>query len=319
MKNVLLLCPFFMGYNVKIAEELSKEYYVTMCDNQLKLDLIQANLSNGKVARALRNHCRLYKKVSYDFAMAKITDQYIEEFQINANQYDIIICINGHYMPDKFYRVLKEKNKKASFILYLWDDIANLTKHNHLKYFDHCFSYNIMDCRKYNLKYLPVFVQSSKIGHSSNNLYDIAVIASAKKERIDFVKKLYYKYKNQYRFFVYFSQIPVVDDFFCYNHPMDYAEYLDLLRKSEIVLDIPYSKQKGPTTRIFDSLLTKTKVITTQELSEYPVFSENIYKIDMDNPVIPSEFMKKEFVEIAYKPLNISEWINAILEDVRNT
>ncbi len=318
MKNVLLLCPFFMGYNAEIAKELAKEYHVEMQDNQVKLGLIQAKLSNWKVARILRNHWRLYRKISYDFAMAKIADQYIKEFPINTIPYDIVICINGNYIPDKLYRVLKAKNKKACFILYLWDDIVNLTKYSHMTYFENCFSYNLSDCRKYNLKYLPMFVQSSKIGHRSSNLYDIAIIASARKDRIDFVKKIYYKYKNQYRFFIYFSQIPVVDDFFCYDHPMEYAKYLDVLRESAVVLDIPHSKQKGPTTRVFDSLLTKTKVITTQDLSDYPVFSENIYKINKDNPVIPFEFIKKEFVEIEYKPLSISEWINIILKEVKN-
>ena len=99
-------------------------------------------------------------------------------------------------------------------------------------------------------------------------------------------------------------------DQFCQDTPLNYKQYLNVMRKSKAMLDVPHPEQEGPTTRSFDALLTKTKVITVNpHIKEYPIYSENIMIVDRDNIVIDDAFIKKPYIETGYQALTISDWL----------
>ena len=71
------------------------------------------------------------------------------------------------------------------------------------------------------------------------------------------------------------------------DQPLTYEKYIAYMRKSKILMDIPQSTQEGPTTRSFDALLTKTKVVTVNPfIKEYPIYSDNILIVDRNNIVM---------------------------------
>ena len=82
------------------------------------------------------------------------------------------------------------------------------------------------------------------------------------------------------------------------------------MRKSKVLMDVPQYTQEGPTTRSFDALLTKTKVVTVNPfIREYPIYSDNILIVDRNNIVIDDAFIEKPYIETGYQALTIPEWL----------
>lgn len=232
---------------------------------------------------------------------------------LEKNYFSVVFCINGPYLSDEFYKKVRMLNPNARYIYYAWDDVSNLIKKNHIRYFDEVYSYNIIECKKNKWNYLPVFVQESGVGHSKENKYDIVFIGSLNDDRRKIADDLYERYSSIYRLFIYLYDKKNVGGRFCHNSPLTNKQYISIMRESKAILDVPQICQKGPTTRAFDALLTETKVITVNKyMKYYPVYSDNMIIVDRDNINIPDNFMAKEYVINSYHSLSIDMWIKKI-------
>lgn len=309
---MLLIMPFFMAYEKSLVEKLNRNYDVTVINGDSEIRKYRDAFYSTKLHRAVRKLFSFLREIEQEKIIQE--DTLIQKkFSIEIDCYDVIFIINGHGVSNRFYLELFEKNQASRKILYLWDDAQNLFKNSHIRLFDERYSYNIDDCKQYGMKYLPMFVQSGYVGHEDINEYDIAIIASAHENRIKTVKKLYKRYKDKYKFFIYFFDPQGTTNFFSYKESMPYNEYISILKKSRVVLDIPNSVQTGPTTRAFDALLTDTKVLTTNSsLSRYPFWSNNTMFFDENIMELNEEFIFSPYNESTYKALEIDDWLNEL-------
>lgn len=314
MSRVLLIVPYFMGYENKIKNVLQFKYEVDMINDECFGHIMREKyLGCCKFRWWIRHFFRAVAEYDQEKAERVYLDALLSQIHIDDDAYDFVFAINGAYIPNDFYRFIKKKNPKARFVYYAWDDINNLIKTSHIKLFDETYAYNIDDCRKYNAVYLPMFVQSEKVGHNPVEQYDLAFIASAHSDRKKVAAELDKRYGKKYRLFIHLFDAMDSGEKFCSNKGIDYEDYLDIMRKSKAVLDVPHIKQKGPTTRAFDALLTKTKVITVNShMKEYPVYSENIWITDRKNIEINEDFINSPYIENPYEPLTISQWLKKI-------
>lgn len=313
-KKALLLMPFFMGYENDLMYALEEYYDVDMVNNEKYCTCINSFLSSSRIKRIIRRKCKRYDFAQKEKVMNLYGNKLSEDVNSNENAYDLIFCINGHYISNDFWDYLKAKNKDALMVVYLWDDIDNLFQTGFVDKFDLRYSFNLNDCNKFNMKYLPMFVQGSKLEHEKNNKYDLAIIGTAHADRVDFVKKIYEKYKTEYTFYIHLYHPTNQSGFFCYNYALDYSKYIEILSQSKVVFDIPSIKQNGPTTRFFDALLTETKVISTNKnIVNYPIYSKNIDFIDREDPIINRDFVNDTYIVNDYKPLSAKNWINTLL------
>ena len=309
--KILLICPKFMGYDKQIKDELGKWFDVTYLDNELILkDVRKEYQCLPLILKAffkLFPVCREYYRNKKIKAKESVLPNYTE----TEIRYDYIICINGDGFSDEFYKVLFKTQNDAKRIIYLWDDYGWLFKNEHTKYFEKKFSFNIKDCKKRDYLYLPMFTKRVK----EQNLikkYDICLIASANDQRISLMKKIYTKYKDKYKFFIYFYSKKDYG-FFCYDKPLSDNEYITILGESKAVIDCYRGGQKGPTTRVYDSISTRTKIISTnQELKKYPVYNDNVLIID-SRCIIPESFISTSYVSTNISSVVISDWINHLL------
>ena len=314
MPKILLLVPFFMGYEKTLYKELSKRFDVILvnCD-AFDNEILSEYRKCGKIHWAFRHFCKWLENKEKEAVMERYDDELMKKIDNICNCYDIVICINGGYISKRFYRIIRTKNPQALFIYYAWDDKKNLFSSSHIDLFDKVYSYNIVDCEKNKWSYVPMFVQGSFKGHKDTDLYDIAFIGTAHSDRIEIAETLVQKYSKRYRLFIYlYSQEKTGRSYF-HNKPITYEEYLDILSKSNAVLDISAENQDGPTTRVFDALMTNTKVITTNKsIERYPVFSRNVFITDRDTLDIDSEFFDSEYYESTYKALTPYNWLRQI-------
>ena len=184
VERLLLLMPSFMGYEKSLKDQLEKKYDVTLlnCDQYDKA-ILEEYKKCSKFWWMLRNLFSAIKERDQERAEARYLMQTLEKINTTKNYYSVVFCINGSFLSDKFYQVVKENNPQARFIYYAWDDVKNLIKQSHIKFFNEKFSYNISECKKYNFSYCPMFVQNEIIGHEPEDLYDILFIGSAHSDR----------------------------------------------------------------------------------------------------------------------------------------
>ncbi|MCI8749480.1 MAG: hypothetical protein HFH67_16750 [Lachnospiraceae bacterium] len=311
MNKLLLIMPFFMDYQNILKNEMERYYEVTLINSdQLDKEILECFYACGKIRWGFRHAIKPFMNYEKEKVMNNFLNNFIKLVSNEINYYKIILCINGAYIPDLFYRYLREQNPKARFIYYSWDDIHNLFKQNHIRYFNERYMYNIQECKKYHATYLPMFVQDVTVHNEQSKEYDVALIASVHSDRKKIAEEIYKKYSSRYRIFIYLYEPGKADKDFCHTTPLTHEEYMNILRKSKAILDIPHIRQSGPTTRFFDALLTKTKVITTNaDIVKYPIYSENIYITSRKHIIIDANFIVTSYKEIDYTPLLVSEWI----------
>lgn len=321
MGKALVIAPDFFGYEKELirglmekgyevtyinAQQYAKEYFE--CWNKSPISIVARHLVPFQRERDRKRYEEIF------------ADNYIDKFlaQINEtrNYYDLIFTVNSDLVPDRFYSIVTELNPKARKVLYLWDDLAILSKKTYFRFFDDVYSYNITDCRKNGFRYMPVFVQETGVDYSRyEKEYDIAIIGSAHTERVRFAKRLYKKYKDKYKFMIYFlCEEGKKNDFFCKKEKLSYEDYMILLAKSKAVVDYPLKKQKGPTTRVYDAVMTHTKVITiSKEIKYYPVYNDSILVLNERSMIIPELFIGKPYKNVFEGIVAIDDWLDVVL------
>ncbi|WP_287047537.1 hypothetical protein [Treponema sp.] len=315
MKRILFLAPSFFNYENVITECLALNNSVDFVDNQKHWNEYRVEWNKSLGRKILRKLLPPLKTNDREHLEKKFEEKYRRCYKKERDSYDVVFCIKGDCFPNGCYEELKMQNPKALFVLYQWDDIELLNKRNHFKYFSHIYSYNITDCKKYGYKYLPMFYQNENFNSDYKiREYDIAMIGTDHKERVKLVKKIYKKYNKKYKLFIYFVTKSNDTSFFRHQEPLSFSEYMNVLANSKVVLDIPHFKQTGPTTRVFDACVTKTKVISiNKNLKKYPWYSSNIKFMNRRCPVISDTFINEPYNENDFVPLSLNRWINTII------
>jgi hypothetical protein len=319
VKRLLLFCPHFMGYDDILINYLRKEYSVTYVDTEQFLKIARDEYQHLPVIiKGIFKFCKPIRSIYRERLLTKNSTKFLEILK-GKSGYDLILAINGDGIPEIVYKDILLNNPNAEKILYIWDDYSWLFKCNHIKHFDFVSSYNIYDCNKYNFSYLPVFTENVEYPIPLKKKYDISIVASANKERIELAKELYKKYKLKYKFYIYFYCKNNEFDFFCYSAPLKYDEYQKVLSESVSILDCGRHGQKGPTTRVYDSIITKTKIITTNHsVSKYPIYGPNILHLD-DKMDIPIDFINSEYADTGITPVTIDSWFGSLMRSFKKT
>ena len=318
--KALVMAPSFFGYDKAIVKGLEdRGYSVDFLDSeQLKpeywslwnksfLSKAARHIIPGRRDRDRKNADKLFSQT--------YLQRYLDQIDSSQDAYSLVLTVKGDFIQDDLYSILKRNNPQARFILYLWDDVRLLHRKDYFSFFDDVYSYNCLDCRKYGWRFLPVFVQDYDASGTHEKKYDIAIIGTGHRERVRFAKRVYEKYKDKYSFFIYlFRKDKVKSNFFTEDSPMSYKDYMDILRQSKCVLEYPLKNQRGPTTRIYDSMRCGTKVITTNRyIRSYPVNQSNILVINRCNPVIPKSFVDRSASEDTALVMNNTKWLEKIM------
>ena len=303
----------------------------------IKAELIKLGAQVTFIPDAPNNH---FIKLYYSIFPNRINDVYHRYYlsvkQKIANDFDIIFIIKGNRIPAFFYEYLKMKNPNAFFIQYHWDDMyvpSNKGIEGTFKYFDKIYSYDILDAKEKKIEcrpfcFFPNFNLKEYQYQNYNKRYDLFFIGSYSKSRdqtlINFwenitndisIKKHYY---INPLFFIK-ENIPIkrVNDFSFTK--LSYQQMTKLLFQSYSSLDIPFEKQKGLTTRSFEAILGKTKIITTNEnVKLYKLYNpENYYIIDKNNPRVDVSWFKTPYKSLSDEIIyyySIDCWIKTIFK-----
>lgn len=324
-KKILFLSPTFFNYEDKIKNKMEQMGAI--------VDFYDERSIKNSISRAILKviPCIFNKKTLkyYESIMSK---------NINKN-YDYILIIKCDMITEKILKEIKRNFKDSIMCLYLWDSMNNIKGiKNKIKYFDRVFSFDTQDVMENSvIKFRPLFyIDELKNKNIKNNLfeYDICFFGTIHSNRYDIIKKIikisekqkikFYKFCYlQSKFIYYFYKLfkkefrGTTKEEFDFNK-MSSREIFNIVNKSRIILDIQHPKQKGLTMRTIEMIGMNKKIITTNsEIKKYDFYNENnICIIDLKNIVIPSEFIKKEYIMLSeelYYKYSLESWINDVL------
>nr|HRC89952.1 hypothetical protein [Bacteroidales bacterium] len=95
---------------------------------------------------------------------------------------------------------------------------------------------------------------------------------------------------------------------------LKYSEMISVIKNSRAILDIAHINQRGLSTRVFEALGAKSKIVTTNKsIIDYDFYNQhNILLIDPNKPVIPNIFLESAYEDYDIKILKnyyIKKWI----------
>lgn len=226
------------------------------------------------------------------------------------NSSDIIIMFDC-VCKKGICKYLKIKFPDKKFIIYFRNKISSIKKKNIdvsllKKWKFELWSYNLLDCKNYNMYLGNQFFNEIYLNNESlinnNEIYDTIFIGSIK-NRLSIIKKIHKILENkQLRNFFYL--VPYSQEYYdknINNQYLDYINYLQILNKSNSIIDIVSKENYGLTLRPIEALFFKKKLITNYiDINKYDFYnSNNVFIIGKDNFDDILDFMHEPYNEIS--------------------
>lgn len=256
---------------------------------------------------------RLFKN-----SIPQLFDNYIKKVlnELSGQSIDYILICRGEAFTPLSIKHLRESFPNAKVILFLWDILAYCNKRNIIQFCDKVFSFDPEDVKNNDgLLFRPTFYidKYTKVENKENK-YDMAFIGTVYPPRQKTIKFLTKSFHNQglrfYRYMfvpsiiIYFRNLFKGFPFFhiwqIHLKPLTIEGITEVLSVCRSIIDINPPIQKSLSTRPYEAMAAHKKYITTnREIENYDFYNpNNIYVIDIANPIIPKSFLESPFEEI---------------------
>lgn len=321
-KNILFISPEFFGIDHSIILELEERgANVTWFDERsIKSSFGRALNSISSIFFLVHSYC-YYKK----------------RLESIKHTVDVVLVIKGEMISDKIMKMIRGRWPSAHIILYLYDPVENINGIiNKIHLYDRVISFEPVDCKKYNFEFRPLFCDFSNDNANDgapNHEYDVCFYGTMYGDRFEVI----YNIKNfckEHRLNFYsfcFLRGKFMSIYYYFTNagyrklglnsisyvPKTSVELMDIVKKTNIILDINDRKQQGLTIRTLETLLAGKKMITTnKDIVNYDFYNRNnICVVDRKNITIPISFFDNEYENIDQKILykyTVKGWIDDV-------
>jgi len=251
--------------------------------------------------------------------------------KIKGNEYTHFFLIRGYKIPVFFIEEIKKLNPNIKCIMYQWDSNKNNAYFHLIDSFDKVLSFDIADCNtneKIQFQQLFYTEDISRLPNSNINDYKYFCLSSFTMDRylqtLDFVKfcdqnNLTYNVfcyipKRTYLKLKYLKGINLNASFLSFK-PMSRLQYLNILSKSETVVDLSHSTQTGLSMRIIEAVGAMKKIWTTNKsILKNPIcFHGKVDVLDFKELKEPQFLEGNEIVE-SPSVFFIDNWIRDIFQ-----
>ncbi|UNC93565.1 CgeB family protein [Candidatus Contubernalis alkaliaceticus] len=264
--------------------------------------------------------------------------------QSKSKTYDIIFIVNCKVFTPVMIKQLRDTQKSARFILYMWDslNLYPLCKEV-IPLFDKAYSFDSDDCGKIdNLTFLPLFFsrEYEQLGQepAGEKEYDIVSVCTAHPNRYKAMHHLFpelqakgirifsYMFLNKLQ---YLYNKMFVSEFKGAKHsefkfkPLSERENLGVLQRSDTVFDMQHNNQSGLTMRTIEALGAKRKIITSNaNIKKYDFYNaNNIFILNEHNLSEIELFLKNTYEPVqadVYSKYSLHSWVEAVINERNN-
>jgi hypothetical protein len=218
---------------------------------------------------------------------------------------DLILVIKADFIDQESLQLLRQYTKKS--IAFFNDSIARYPDTKRvLNCFDEVYSFEKIDCEKYNLKFKTNYIIDAEKEPIANKTFEIQLfnISSRDQRTADIIKIAKNLHDNSidYKIIIFDEKYRIKENPFVevIRKPIPLNEITKMIEKSKAVLDIQRNNQLGLTFRVFESLGAQKKLITTNnDIKNYDFYNpNNILVIDAENPIIPKSFFETDYENV---------------------
>lgn len=319
MKKVLIISPEYMGYIVKVADNLKKTDTVAVTD--IHIPTYKYKNLNYRILNFFLKWFSKDLKFTY-------RDDYINQIISNEN-YDIILIIRPDMLAFTTLKRLKSKTKLMK--TYFFDGVYRFPRQiKTIPYFDEIYSFEPDDCKEFGFLPLTNFIYEEILlkENASNLKYGVFNITSYDKKRFLLLSKIatiLKKQKLEYKIIVKTNKkIPSNTGIDIIKKSISLDEVQLYLENSICMLDLGViNKHKGLTFRIFEAIGLHKKIITNnKDIANYDFYNpQNILIIDEKNITIPFSFFESKYEPIPdeiYQKYTLSSWAKTVFKEVLN-
>lgn len=254
---------------------------------------------------------RLFKR-----RVPQIFDRYISKvISQNKNEvFDYILICRGEAFTPLTIMHLRKAFASAKILLYFWDILRCADVRYNIPYADKALSFDPQDAEENEgLEFRPTFFveEYRAVNDSPGIKNDICFIGTLHSNRHNIIKWVEKSFTDQgFRFYKYLyvpSPLVYVKDFITkfpyvplsevHFTPISVCDTVKVLNETKAVFDINYTAQKSLSTRAYEAMAARRKYITTNpEVTKYEFYNpSNIIVVDLNNPIIPSDFFSTPF------------------------
>lgn len=204
----------------------------------------------------------------------KFSAHYIERLKRERNACIVL------YMPDNIRTMKIAQNK---------DEFLRFCRHYHV---DQVYSFDKMDCEEFGAEFfdfysmLPDKVTQKKLEDDKPRILYVGGCRS--KERLNMLHALYDRLKKQAHCTFYLNGVDSVDanrEGIIYNHPLSYAEVVELVQQHDVIVEIMNGNQAGNTLRLKEAVCYNKCLITNNPFVKdspyyHPDFMQIFKKVD---------------------------------------
>ncbi|WLC80090.1 hypothetical protein [Clostridium estertheticum] len=329
-KKVLYIGTPIFNYHEKIVSEFEKQGYF--------VDYYNDRPSESSFVKGI---IKIKKSL-----MSSLIQRYFDKImsETKEKKYDLVFIINCKVFTPVMIKQLRESQKSARFVLYMWDSLTLYPNSKKLiPIFDKSYSFDLDDCDSVdNLYFMPLFYckEYEELGkeNAQEKEYDIVSVCTAHPNRYKTMNELFPKLESKgIRVFSYMFLNKLQ---YVYNKmfvpefkgtksgkfkfiPLSEQENIDVLKKSNTVFDMQHNKQSGLTMRTIETLGAKRKMITTNtNIKKYDFYNENnIFIMDKYSLEEIEQFIKHKYEPIGediYTKYSLHRWIETIIKEEDN-
>ena len=199
----------------------------------------------------------------------KFSAHYIERLKRERNACIVL------YMPDNIRTMKIAQNK---------DEFLRFCRHYHV---DQVYSFDKKDCEEFGAEFfdfysmLPDKVTQKKLEDGKPKILYVGGCRS--KERLNTLHALYDRLKKQAHCTFYLNGVDSVDanrEGIIYNHPLSYAEVIELVQQHDIIVEIMNGSQAGNTLRLKEAVCYNKCLLTNNPLvKESPYYDPDFMQI----------------------------------------
>lgn len=301
--NILFIAPSFNNYYKYIMKSFE--------DNGFNVFYEKDQFNNSTLSFIFKKIDRKYVKRNTDRYIRCIINRY------SFKKIDKVIIILAYTFSKENIISLRNAFKGAEFVYYAWDSIQNFPViSNFVHIFDRSYSFDMLDCVKYGMDFLPLFYLDKRM-KKQEKMYDYSIIMTVYPTKVKKLKdvlsllpkdvtafkylliksKLFYFYFKIF-YFRLFKDFKMKDFKF---KKISLDKTHEIFASSRAVIDIPLDNQHGLTMRTFEALSLGCKLVTTNKyIKNYDFYNKrNVFIFGEDSNF--GDFLKYDF-DINYLP-----------------
>jgi hypothetical protein len=313
-KKILIIGVLFYHYNEAIFDKL-KQYgaevtFFNEKDTSFKAGVLK-NLSKMLGDKMQQSHYRSILE------------------KVKNTQFNYLLVIRGYKMEPWFISALKKRLPNMTTIMYQWDSYKNweCDYRSLISSFDVVKTFDPKDAKELNLEYVPTFHTDDFLKLKEEKIvYDLFYSGGYSYPRYTLLQDLIKYCENNGITIKTYMAISLIyflkeqlkgknlDPSLLKFKTLSKEGYLELFKKSLIIVDYTHAAQTGITMRTFDALAAGKKVLTTNEYikneKEYDAEQINTFipgSIQIDpNFLVPKTFAPKDF--------SLDRWVGSIFK-----